>query len=318
MTAWVAVGLIGGGTAFASRLCSLSRLIGAGMIVAGGVVLAAPAFADPTLSVDFEKTWDYGQAVDNIYAAQGVSFVNVLGLSNGDGLGGLPNGDYYAGAPSLQGVAFAQLDGVTSTAAYMNVAGGVDGLLNFYFSNPTGTAVEIKAYSGLNGTGSLLGSVTLAANGTDYTTWTSTSLTFSGTALSFDLTGTAAGVAILCSLRRDLAVGERLYGYLPMGSDLDITPGRADARGVSDLAPHRAGARAGAPARPQAPRQCAKQRVERTEFIVHADAQRLERPRVVGQGAVGLPGHAVQRHQLRRRLAGADGQRAQPREPRFQ
>ena len=45
MTAWVAVGLIGGGTAFASRLCSLSRLIGAGMIVAGGVVLAAPAFA---------------------------------------------------------------------------------------------------------------------------------------------------------------------------------------------------------------------------------------------------------------------------------
>ena len=46
MTTWVAVGLIGGGTAFASRLCSLSRLIGAGMIVAGGVVLAAPAFAD--------------------------------------------------------------------------------------------------------------------------------------------------------------------------------------------------------------------------------------------------------------------------------
>ena len=38
----------------------------------------------------------------------------------------------------------------------------------------------------------------------------------------------------------DLAVGERLYGYWPMGSDLDITPGRADARGVSDLAPHRA------------------------------------------------------------------------------
>ena len=37
----------------------------------------------------------------------------------------------------------------------------------------------------------------------------------------------------------DLAVGERLYGYWPMGSTLDITPGRADARGVSDLAPHR-------------------------------------------------------------------------------
>ena len=34
MTAWVAVGLIGGGTAFASRLCSLSRLIGAGIVLA--------------------------------------------------------------------------------------------------------------------------------------------------------------------------------------------------------------------------------------------------------------------------------------------
>lgn len=38
----------------------------------------------------------------------------------------------------------------------------------------------------------------------------------------------------------DLVVGERLYGYWPMGSTLDITPGRADERGVSDLAPHRA------------------------------------------------------------------------------
>jgi hypothetical protein len=38
----------------------------------------------------------------------------------------------------------------------------------------------------------------------------------------------------------DLAVGERLYGYWPMGSSLDITPGRANDRAVSDLAPHRA------------------------------------------------------------------------------
>lgn len=159
--------------------------------------LASPAFASsPAINVDFEKTWDYGQAIDNFYAAQGVSFVNVLGLSNGDGLGSLANGDYYAGAPSPLGVAFAQLDGQSNTAAYMNVAGGVDGQLNFYFSNPTTSSVEIKAYSGLNGTGTLLGSVVLAVNGTDYTTWTATSLTFAGTALSFDLTATAGGVAL--------------------------------------------------------------------------------------------------------------------------
>lgn len=159
--------------------------------------LASPAFASsPAINVDFETTWGYGQSIDNFYAAQGVSFVNVLGLSNGDGLGPLASGDYYAGAPSPLGVAFAQLDGITNTAAYMNVAGGVDGQLNFYFSNPTGSSVEIKAYSGLNGTGNLLGTVVLGTNGVDYTSWTATSLTFSGTALSFDLTATAAGVAL--------------------------------------------------------------------------------------------------------------------------
>lgn len=159
--------------------------------------LASPAFAaSPAINVDFEKSWNYGESIANFYAAQGVSFVNVLGLSNGDGLGGLSNGDYYAGAPSPLGVAFAQLDGIVNTAAYMNVAGGVDGQLNFYFSNPTGASVEVKAYSGLNGTGNLLGSVLLASNGTDYTSWTATSLNFSGTALSFDLTATANGVAL--------------------------------------------------------------------------------------------------------------------------
>lgn len=35
-------------------------------------------------------------------------------------------------------------------------------------------------------------------------------------------------------------VGERLFGYYPMSSELVISPGRADARGVSDVAPHRA------------------------------------------------------------------------------
>lgn len=37
----------------------------------------------------------------------------------------------------------------------------------------------------------------------------------------------------------DLVVGERLYGYFPMASELVLSPGRADDRGVLDLAPHR-------------------------------------------------------------------------------
>lgn len=37
----------------------------------------------------------------------------------------------------------------------------------------------------------------------------------------------------------DLAVGERLYGYFPMSSEVVLSPGRGDERGVTDLAPHR-------------------------------------------------------------------------------
>lgn len=155
--------------------------------------LASPAFAANNLSVDFEKNWDFGTEVADTYAAAGVTFTNVLGVSNGDGLGGLPNGDYFANAPSPLGVAFVQLDGIVNTAAYMNVAAGVTGGLSFYYAG-TDTAV-IKAYSGANGTGSLLGTISLNATG-DYATWNKAVLSFSGTAASFDLSGTN-GVAAL-------------------------------------------------------------------------------------------------------------------------
>lgn len=38
----------------------------------------------------------------------------------------------------------------------------------------------------------------------------------------------------------DVAVGERVYGYLPMGDELIVSPGRVDARGFTDLSAHRA------------------------------------------------------------------------------
>jgi hypothetical protein len=158
--------------------------------------LASPAFAAPQLSVDFEKTWAYGTPVDNTYAADGVSFVNVIAFSNGDGLGSLPNGDYYAGAPSPLGVAMAQLDFTTTTAAYMNVAAGLTGGLSFFYSTPSDAVGAIKAYSGLNGTGTLLGTIDLGTNSADYTSWTQAMLSFNGTAHSFDLTGAANVVGL--------------------------------------------------------------------------------------------------------------------------
>ncbi|HEY1131448.1 MAG TPA: PEP-CTERM sorting domain-containing protein [Roseateles sp.] len=152
--------------------------------------LASPAFAAAPLSVDFEKTWSYGDEVADTYAADGISFTNVLGVSNSEEF------TYFGNAPSPLGVAFVQLDGIVNTTAYMNVAAGVSGGLSFFYSAPIDAPIAIKAYSGLNGTGTLLGTLDLAANSADYTTWNQALLTFSGTALSFDLTGMANVVAL--------------------------------------------------------------------------------------------------------------------------
>ena len=37
----------------------------------------------------------------------------------------------------------------------------------------------------------------------------------------------------------DIAVGERVYGYLPMGTHLDVVPGKVSAGGFTDMAAHR-------------------------------------------------------------------------------
>ena len=150
--------------------------------------LASPVFAAAPLSVDFEKNWNYGDEVANTYAANGVTFTNVLGLSND------ANFSYFSGAPSPLGVAFVQLDGITNTTAYMNVAGGVAGGLSFYAS--TTADFQVKAYSGLNGSGTLLGTFTVAANTTDYSVWSQKVITFNGVAQSFDLSS-ANNVAVL-------------------------------------------------------------------------------------------------------------------------
>jgi hypothetical protein len=147
---------------------------------------AAPVIASaaPVL-VDFENNWQYGDVVDNFYAANGVSFTNVLGVSNDIDF------TYYSNAPSMTGVAMAQLDGLVNTSAFMNVAAGVDSTMSFYYASPSDLVGAVKAYSGLNGTGDLLGTFNLLANGAAYDVWTSATFNFAGVARSFDLTGSA-------------------------------------------------------------------------------------------------------------------------------
>jgi hypothetical protein len=158
---------------------------------------AAPAIASASVFLDFEQNWDYNNpAIDNAYAAQGVTFSNVNGLSNDS------NFTYYTNAPSTIGIALASQDG----PAYINVAAGVDSSIDFFYTSPAALTGAIKAYSGVNGTGTLLGSFNVAANDfstftdTDgsvlavYDSWTHASFNFAGVAKSFDLTAAAGAV----------------------------------------------------------------------------------------------------------------------------
>ena len=86
---------------------------------------------------------------------------------------------------------------VFDSSAFINVAAGVDSTLYFSYASPTAVVGALKAYAGANGSGALLGSIDLAANsGAGYDAWTTQAVSFSGTALSFDLGARANAVAL--------------------------------------------------------------------------------------------------------------------------
>jgi len=176
------------------------------------VIAAAPLFASAGLvSVFFEKTWDHangdvnefyngGTAADGSSGGPnlGISFVNVSGLSN-DAL----NTYYNKGSlGSSIGVAYAH------DSAFMNMTEAAIGSFAFYYSSPAAVIGGVKIWSGLNGTGTLLGSINLAVNNTAalYDTWTFASGTFSGLARSFDFSAGAATAGFKGVAFDDIAV----------------------------------------------------------------------------------------------------------------
>lgn len=160
----------------------------------------APAWAAP-VKIDFEGAPGYVNAIGNFYNGGsdslgqsgpnfGVAFTSsVLGLSN-DVLG-----PYYGNAPSPLTVIFAE-----DSSAFMNVALGFSGSLSLAYASTQAVSAGVKVYSGLNGSGNLLGSLNLAANASSgcsssaYCRFDVASLAFAGTARSVSLGGGAPNV----------------------------------------------------------------------------------------------------------------------------
>ena len=175
--------------------------------LAAGLLLTGPAFA-ATVTVDFDGLNDFdfiGDAYNGGASTPANSSVSTpysgpnYGISFGPSvIAAANNADftYYSNAPT-PGAVMAAVD----ADGAMNVASGFLGQLSFYYSATENTSVNV--YSGLNGTGDLLGTINLVANATAangctgdiaFCFWSTATFDFAGLAKSVQF-GSTAGVA---------------------------------------------------------------------------------------------------------------------------
>lgn len=169
--------------------------------IAAGIALALSGTAAHAVPIvlDFEGVGDQAQVLDfynggtdsagNSGVNYGASFgTDSLGLIDQDA-GGTGN---FANEPSPNTILFF----LTGTAI-LNYAAGFDTGFSFFYSSST--VANVNVYDGLNGTGNLLGSIALAAQGFDncigdpngdFCNWTAGGLAFAGVAKSIDFGGT--------------------------------------------------------------------------------------------------------------------------------
>jgi hypothetical protein len=159
--------------------------------LAAGLLSAAPAFSAPVV-LDFEGTAAL-PSIANYYG--GGAGPNYGVLFGDDLLGFQPDvvDPQFSNIPS--GNTIMSLAG-TGGASWMNVAAGFSGTASFFYSSAEGATVSI--YSGLNGSGDVLGTFDLLANAqlgctdTAFCHWDQISLDFGGVAQSIQF-GNALG-----------------------------------------------------------------------------------------------------------------------------
>lgn len=118
--------------------------------LAACLISAGPASA-ALVTIDFESAPSFA-SIGNFYGGLGVSFGPDAQAVQNDALG-----PYFSHAPSPIGVMT-----TVGTDAAMNVASGFNGMASLYYSSTDAATVSI--WSGLNGTGSVLGAFNLTNN----------------------------------------------------------------------------------------------------------------------------------------------------------
>lgn len=167
--------------------------------VAALALAALPALMSAhaaSITIDFEKDWDYANGdIDGYYAGGtaadgssgpnlGAQFVNVSGLSN-DALG-----PYYSGAPSMQGVAYAHVANPGDRATL--TLGSASQGLGFFYASPVDVAGAVLAF---DAAGTQIASIDLKADSSSaYDGWSYLRFDAPG-AVRFDFTGAAGVVA---------------------------------------------------------------------------------------------------------------------------
>lgn len=116
------------------------------------------------------------------------------------------NSGNYGNNPSQPGIAFF----LSGPGDVMNVAAGFDtGFSFFYAANIAGS---VDVYSGLNGTGTLLASLTLPVTANPYYVWNPVGVSFSGTAHSAVFGGSANYIGF-----DNITLGSETPGGVPDG-----------------------------------------------------------------------------------------------------
>lgn len=151
------------------------------------LAIASPAQAVTVLT--FEGVGNFNP-VGSYYAPNYVFSGATIALVDADA-GGSGN---FANEPSADTIMFF----TDADNAILNVTNGFTTGFSFFYSSST--AAMVNVYSGLNGTGTLLGSISLGAqfyNGCSgdptggYCNWSNAGVAFAGTAYSIDFAGTA-------------------------------------------------------------------------------------------------------------------------------